>query len=260
LTAAPDRASLIVMATYELYYWPSIPGRGEFVRLALEDAGADYLDVARLPEEQGGGVRALMKMMRDESNPLQPLAPPFLKVDGEVIAQTANILHYLGSRLDLVSADETGQRQAHQLQLTIADFISEIHDVHHPIAVGLYYEDQRAESRRRAPLFITERLPKYLGYFERALERNAAGDRAHLVGSATSYVDLSMFHVIAGLDYAFPRAMAQQAPKIPLLRALHHRVPTRPRLAAYLTSNRRLAFNQHGIFRHYPELDVSEPS
>jgi glutathione S-transferase len=248
------------MPTYELYYWPNIPGRGEFVRLALEDAGADYVDVARLPETEGGGVKALMKMMRDESGPVQPLAPPFLKVGGEVIAQTANILHYLGPRLGLVPDDETSQRQVHQLQLTIADFINEIHDVHHPIAVSLYYEDQRVEARRRAPLFISERLPKYLGYLERVLERNAAADHGHLVGTATSYVDLSAFQLIGGLDFAFPRAMAQIAPRIPLLRAVHQRIPTRPRLAAYLASTRRIAFNQHGIFRHYPELDVAEPS
>jgi glutathione S-transferase len=248
------------MPSYELYYWPNIPGRGEFVRLALEDGGAEYVDVARLPEDQGGGIKALMKMMRDEGSPLQPLAPPFLKVGGEVIAQTANILHYLAPRLGLVPEDEAGQRQAHQLQLTIADFINEAHDVHHPIAVSLYYEDQRVEARRRAPLFINERLPKYLGYFERVLERNGAADRAHLVGAAASYVDLSMFHVIAGLDYAFPRAMAQMAPKIPLLRALHRRIPQRPRLAAYLASPRRIAFNQHGLFRHYPELDVADPT
>jgi len=248
------------MATYELYYWPTIPGRGEFVRLALEDAGADYLDIARLPEDEGGGVKALMKMMRDEGNELQPLAPPFLKSEGQLIAQTANILHYLGPRLGLCPGDDSSQRRAHQLQLTIADFITEIHDVHHPIAVSLYYEDQRAEARRRAPLFISERLPKYLAYFERVLERNAAADRAHLIGTATSYVDLSMFHLLAGLDYAFPRAMAQQASRIPLLRALHQRLPARPRLAAYLASPRRIPFNLHGIFRHYPELDVSEPS
>lgn len=248
------------MATYELYYWPSIPGRGEFVRLALEDAGADYVDVVRLPENEGGGVKALMKMMREDDLDLQPLAPPFLKVGNEVIAQTANILQYLGPPLGLVGADEVSRRRAHQLQLTIADFITEVHDVHHPIAVSLYYEDQRAEARRRAPLFISDRMPKYLGYFERVLERNAAGDRAHLVGASASYVDLSMFQVIAGLDYAFPRAMAQQSPKIPLLRALHRRIPTRPRLAAYLASSRRLAFNQHGIFRHYPELDVADPN
>jgi glutathione S-transferase len=243
------------MATYELYYWPTIPGRGEFVRLALEDAGADYVDIARLPEDQGGGVKALMKAMRSDELDLQPLAPPFLKVGNQVIAQTANILDYLGPRLGLADDDEASRRRVHQLQLTIADFVSEAHDVHHPIASSLYYEDQRTEARRRAPLFIGERMPKYLGYFERVLERNGG---THIVGAGVSYVDLSMFQVIGGLDYAFPRAMAQQSPKIPLLRALHQRVPARPRLAAYLASPRRLAFNQHGLFRHYPELDVAE--
>jgi len=243
------------MATYELYYWPTIPGRGEFVRLALEDAGADYRDVARLPEDQGGGVKALMTMMRSEEVDLHPLAPPFLKVGDQIIAQTANILDYLGPRLGLAADDEASRRRVHQLQLTVADFISEAHDVHHPIASSLYYEDQRAEARRRAPLFISERMPKYLGYFERVLERNGG---TYMVGASVSYVDLSMFQLIAGLDYAFPRAMAQQSPKIPLLRAIHQRIPARPRLAAYLASPRRLAFNQHGLFRHYPELDVAD--
>jgi glutathione S-transferase len=245
------------MATYELYYWPTIPGRGEFVRLALEDAGADYVDVARLPEDQGGGVKALMRMMRDDDSDLQPLAPPFLKVGRQVIAQTANILDYLAPRLGLIAEDDDARRRAHQLQLTIADFITEAHDVHHPIAVSLYYEDQKVEARRRAPIFISDRMPKYLGYFERVLERNGG---THMVGSAASYVDLSIFQVVAGLDYAFPRAMAQQASRIPLVRALHQRVPSRPRLAAYLASSRRLAFNQHGLFRYYPELDVADPN
>jgi glutathione S-transferase len=239
--------------TYELYYWPTIPGRGEFVRLALEEAGQEYRDVARLPESAGGGVKALMKLMRDTPD-LEPFAPPFLKVGGEVIAQTANILHYLGPRLGLVPSDEVGRRRVHQLQLTIADFISETHDTHHPIAVSLYYEDQRAEAQRRASIFVSERLPKYLGYFERVLERN--GD--HLVGATVSYADLSIFQVISGLCYAFPRAMARLAPQIPHLLALRDRVAARPRLAAYLASSRRLAFNQHGLFRHYPELDGEE--
>jgi glutathione S-transferase len=243
------------MATYELYYWPTIPGRGEFVRLALEDAGADYRDIGRLPEDQGGGVKALMKMMRSEELDLQPLAPPFLKVGNQVIAQTANILHYLGPRLGLAGEDEASRQRVNQLQLTVADFITEAHDVHHPIAVSLYYEDQRTEARRRAAFFVGERMPKYLGYFERVLERNGG---VQLVGASTTYMDLSMFQVIAGLDYAFPRAMSQQ--KIPLLRALHQQMQKRPGLAAYLASPRRLPFNQHGLFRHYPELDVSEAS
>jgi glutathione S-transferase len=245
------------MATYELYYWPTIPGRGEFVRLALEDAGADYRDIGRLPEDQGGGVKALMKMMRSEDLDLQPLAPPFLKVGNQVIAQTANILYYLGPRLGLAGEDEASRLRVNQLQLTVADFITEAHDVHHPIAVSLYYEDQRTEARRRAAFFVSERMPKYLGYFERVLERNGG---AQLVGASTSYVDLSLFQVMAGLDYAFPRAMAQLSSKLPLLRALHQQVQKRPGLAAYLASPRRLPFNQHGLFRLYPELDVAEAS
>jgi glutathione S-transferase len=246
------------MADYELYYWPTIPGRGEFVRLALEDAGADYVDVARQPEAQGGGVKAMMKLMRDTECPVAPFAPPFLRAGSLLVAQTANILQFLGPRLGLVPEDEASRLSAHQLQLTIADFVSEAHDVHHPIGVSLYYEDQRAESLRRAPLFITERMPKFLGYFERTLERNEGGGRSHLVGAAVSYVDLSMFQLVSGLQYAFPRAMARLEEKIPLLVELQGRVAARPRLAAYLASPRRLAFNQHGIFRHYPELDTVE--
>jgi glutathione S-transferase len=241
------------MAEYQLYYWPTIPGRGELVRLVLEDGGASYEDVARLPESKGGGVKAMMKMMRDEQLALQPFAPPFLKSGPLVISQTANILHYLAPRLGLVPEDEASRIQAHQLQLTVADFISEAHDTHHPIAVGLYYEDQRPEAQRRAPIFISERLPKYLGYLERVLERNGSG---HLVGKSTSYVDLSVFQVIGGLEYAFPKSMARFGAKIPRLLGLRDAVAIRPRVAAYLASDRRLPFNQQGIFRHYPELDV----
>jgi glutathione S-transferase len=251
------RASLADMADYELYYWPTIPGRGEFVRLALEQGNASYTDVARLPESQGG-VKALMRMMRDTAHGLQPFAPPFLKVGPLVIAQTANILQYLAPRLGLVPDDEPSRVHANQLQLTIADFISEVHDVHHPIASSLYYEDQQVEARRRAPLLIDERLPKYLGYFEHALQHNSAGAGAHLIGAATSYVDLSMFQVIGGLEYAFPKAMARLAPKLRRLLALRDRVAALPRIAAYLASDRRLPFNQQGLFRHYPELDVVE--
>jgi glutathione S-transferase len=240
---------------YELYYWPNIPGRGEFVRLTLEDAGASYVDVARLPEAQGGGVKGLLAMMRNESLALEPFAPPFLKTGDLVIAQTANILHFLGARLGLCPEDEPSRLRAHQLQLTIADFIGEVHDVHHPMASSLYYEDQKNEAMRRAPLFIGERIPKYLGYFERVLQRNEARGGAHFLGAKICYVDLSMFQVVAGLSYAFPRAMARFAGKIPRLLALHDEVAARPRLAAYLASPRHLSFNQQGLFRDYPELD-----
>jgi glutathione S-transferase len=242
---------------YELYYWPSIQGRGEFVRLALEDAGADYADVARLPARGGKGMPAMMHLLNGNSVACPPFAPPFLRVQGgrQLIAQTANILLFLGPRLELVPKSETSRLWAHQLQLTIADWLAEVHDTHHPIAGALYYEEQKREARRRAANFTAERLPKFLGYFEKVIARNP-GWNGGLAGRATSYVDLSMFQIIAGLRYAFPRAMAKLEPQHPRLVALHDRVSARPRLAAYLASRRRIPFNQSGIFRHYGELDV----
>lgn len=240
---------------YELYYWPSIPGRGEFIRLAFEEAGVNYVDVARLPEEQGGGVKAIMKILNGEVDNALPFAPPFLHFRRFLIAQTANILQFLGPRLGLVPEDKPSRLAVHQMELTLMDLVDEAHDCHHPIASSLYYEDQKVEARRRATHFVRERLPKFCGYFERVLARNTAGEGRYMVGSDLSYVDLSMFQVLAGLDYAFPNTMASLSSKLPLLVALKERTRTRPRLAAYLASERRLAFNQSGIFRHYPELD-----
>ncbi len=237
---------------YELYYWPGIQGRGEFVRLALEEAAADYVDVARMPERDGMGVPALMRLLEDKVTGRPPFAPPILKVGKQVIAQTANILLFLGPRLGLVPQAEATRVWAHQLQLTITDLVTEVHDSHHPIAGGLYYHEQKREAQRRAGDFRAERLPKFLGYFEDVLERNGGH---HMVGKTLSYVDLSMFQVIAGLDYAFPRAMARLQSGWPRLMALHQRVMARPRIAAYLASDRRLPFSTEGLFRHYPELD-----
>jgi glutathione S-transferase len=238
---------------YLLYYWPTIQGRGEFVRLAFEAAGADYDDVARLPTARGGGVRALMELMEgDSARP--PFAPPFVMAGGETVAQTANILEWLGPRLKLAPADEGARRWTHQLQLTVSDFVDEIHDTHHPIASHLYYEDQKRESKKRAAAFIEYRLPKYLAYFEGVLTRNPAGPR-HLVGQGLTYADLSMFQLVAGLRYAFPRTMQRAEPAYPHLVALHQAVARRPRIARYLASKRRIDFNQQGIFRHYPELE-----
>ena len=240
---------------YELYYWPSIQGRGEFVRLALEDAGADYVDVARLPDRGGKGMAAMTGFLKDESLACPPFAPPFLKAGKQVIAQTANILLFLGPRLRLVPKSESGRLWAHQLQLTIADWLDEVHDTHHPIGGALYYEDQKREAKRRAAHFTAVRLAKFLDYFERVVARNP-GRSGFLVGRGITYVDLSLFQMIAGLRYAFPRAMARLEPKHPRVIALHGRVAARPRIAAYLASKRRIAFNQSGIFRHYPELDA----
>ena len=235
---------------YELYYWPSIQGRGEFIRLALETAGADYVDVAR----EDGGMARMMELMQGEGLARPPFAPPILRDGPLLIAQVAEILLHLGPKLGLAPSDEAGRLWAHQLQLTVTDFLSEIHDTHHPIASGLYYEDQKPEAKRRTQDFLENRAPKYLGYFERALARNPEG-RAHLVGRDLSYVDLSLFQLIEGLRYAFPRAMAGLEPKIPALATLHDVVSVEPKLKAYLASPRRIPFNEQGIFRRYPELD-----
>lgn len=237
---------------YELYYWPGIQGRGEFVRLALEAAAADYVDVARMPERDGMGMPALMRMLEDKATGRPPFAPPILKSGKQVIAQTAAILQFLGPRLGLVPQAEATRVWAHQLQLTIADFVTEVHDTHHPVAGSLYYHEQKPEALRRAGDFRTARLPKFLGYFEDVLGRNGG---QHMVGKTLSYVDLSMFQVIAGLGYAFPRAMSRQQAAWPGLMALHQQVMARPRIAAYLASERRLPFSTEGIFRYYPELD-----
>lgn len=239
---------------YELHYWPMILGRGEFVRLALEQAGADYVDVARQPVEAGGGIAAMMDRLEDE--PIRPpFAPPFLKDGDRVIGQTAAILLYLGPRLGLVGADEADRIWTHQIQLTIADMVAEAHDTHHPVGVGLYYEDQRPEARRRAEDFCKNRIPKFLDWFERVLTRNPAGPE-HLVGGAVSYADTSLFQLVEGLRYAFPKAAARALAQTPHVVAHAERIGRLPRIAAYRASERCLPFNEEGIFRHYPELDA----
>jgi len=239
---------------YELYYWPGIQGRGEFVRLALEEAGAAYVDVALVPEEEGGGVPAMMKFLEGPDVARPPFAPPILKAGRKVIAQTANILLFLGPRLGLAPRDAGGRLWTNQLQLTLADFIVEIHDTHHPIGGGLYYEEQKPEAKRRSREFLALRLPKFLGYFERVIERNPDSDR-WLAGKRLSYADLSMAQLIAGLRYAFPAASRKALRACPHLRALRDEVFARPRIVRYVKSKRRLAFNNDDLFRRYPELD-----
>ncbi len=240
---------------YQLYYWPGIQGRGEYVRLALEEADARYLDIALLPEKHGGGVPALERYLNDPHVARPPFAPPFLKAGRLLIGQAANILLYLGGPLGLAPRAEAGRLWVHQLQLTMADFIVEIHDTHHPLASGQYYAQQKDAARRRSRDFLANRLPKFLGYFERVIERNNARG-PWMAGRSLSYADLSMAQVIAGLHYAFPKASRARLRKCPKLRALHEAVFKRPRIARYVNSGRRLAFNNEGIFRHYPELDA----
>ncbi|XUM21995.1 glutathione S-transferase [Bradyrhizobium oligotrophicum S58] len=232
---------------YELYYWPMIQGRGEYVRLALEEAGAAYRDVAR-----EDGMSAMTAMMEADSD-TPPFAPPFLKAGRRVIGQTANILLFLGPRHGLAPKAEAGQSWVHQLQLTVTDFVVEIHDTHHPLGPTLYYEDQRAPARKRTAEFWSERVPKFLGYFEQLLA-NSGG--AYVTGRRLTYVDLSLFQIVAGLRYAFPHRMTGFERGIPGLVALHDRVAARPNISAYLASERRIPFNEDGIFRRYKALDV----
>ncbi len=240
---------------YELFYWPTIQGRGEFVRLVFEEGGVPYVDVARRPEQEGGGRAAIVKLLEDDAAGTPPFAPPVLRVGGLRLAQTAAICRYVAGPCGLLPADEADRWRADQLMLTVMDMVVEAHDTHHPIAKSLYYEEQKTEALRRAPVFIEQRMPKALGYFERVLRANAAGQGRTLVGGALSYVDLALFQLVAGLAYAFPRSLEALAPRVPLVLGLHAAVAARPRIAAYLASPRRLPFNQQGIFRHYPELD-----
>jgi len=233
---------------YELYYWDGLQGRGEFVRLALEEAGADYVDVERT------GSGQMMAILGSKTEPHIPFAPPFLKDGDLIIPQVANILMYLGPKLGLAPKDEASRFVANGLQLTIADMVGEAHDTHHPLATTLYYEDQKEAAKQRAADFIKHRIPKYLGYFERVLTQNSKGAQ-HAVGSALSYVDLSLFQLIEGLHYAFPRGMKPFEKRYPALASLRALVAGRPNIAKYLKSERRIAFNTSGIFRHYPELD-----
>lgn len=236
--------------TYILYYWPFIQGRGEFIRLALEDAGIAYRDIAR-EDTEGGGVEAVADVLDGD---FPALAPPVLRAGELCIAQTANILRFLGDHHDLAPADEAGRYWAAQLQLTVTDWVVEIHDTHHPLGPTLHYEEQEAEAARRAAVFRESRLPKFMDYFETVLERNPEADDC-LVRGATSHPDLSVFQVLEGLYYAFPRTMQSLGGAYPRLEGLRERVAARPRIAAYLESDRRLPFSEQGIFRHYPELD-----
>jgi glutathione S-transferase len=235
---------------YELYYWPEIQGRGEFVRLALEEAGAAYVDVAR----GKGGTEEMFKLMDSARAKQPPFAPPLLKAGKLLVAQTANILLFLGARHGLAPREEGGRLWVHQLQLTIADFVVEAHDTHHPIGSGLYYEDQKKEAKRRAADFLKNRAPKYFGYFDDVIGRNHGSK--YLAGKRLTCADLSLFQIVAGMRYAFPKAMAKLEKKVPRVVAVHDLVTQRPRIAAYLASDRRIPFNEYGIFRHYDELDA----
>lgn len=235
---------------YELWYWPTIPGRGEFPRLALEAGRIPYRDMARETGEDG--YKALSKNLSVERGD-PPFAPPYLTTgDGMTIGQSANILLYLGERHGLAPADPPGRLWVNQVQLTIADVVTEAHDTHHPVALGEYYEDQKSEAKRRAEDFRANRIPKFLKWFERILEERGPW----LAGETWSYADLSLFHLIEGLNFAFPKRMKAVGADYRRLMTLREAVAQLPELRDYLSSDRRLAFSD-GIFRHYPELDAA---
>jgi len=239
--------------SYDLYYWPFIPGRGEYVRLVLEAVGATYRDVARESGE-GAGLEAMTAGLKGRYGPQIPFAPPYL-VDGEIVlSQTPVIVAYLGEKHGLAPALEADRLFARAVAVTTADFAAEIHDTHHPVGTGLYYEDQKEEARRRAEGFRNERAPKFLGWYEALLDANPSGPN-QLLGSEISYVDLGLYHTVEGLKYAFPRLMARISGDYPHVMALCERVAALPGIAQYLASDRRMAFNEDGLFRHYPELD-----
>ena len=219
----------------------------------LEESGVPWADVGRLPRKQGGGMQAVLEVYAGRYAGHPVFAPPVLRRGDFYLAQTAAICHYLGRRHGLAPRGEAGQAHALELQLTIADLVDEVHDTHHPISAMLYYEEQKAAARKRAAHFVGERLPRFLGYFERVLSRSGGG---WLVGRAVSHADLSLFQALEGLAYAFPRAFARASGATPGVLALRERVRARPRIATYLASERRMPFNQEGIFRHYPELDA----
>ena len=234
------------MDAYNLWYWPSIQGRGEFVRLAMEAAGIAYVDCAR---EQG--AEALMKDMKARA-PFEPFAPPYLDTGTMVIAQVAHILTWLADAHGLAPKDEATLFWTIQLQLTVTDFVAEVHNTHHPVALDDYYEEQKDAAKRYAEGFREQRMPKFLGYFDRAA---GALDGDFVAGDQWSPIDTSLFQLIEGLRTMFPRRMATLERDLPGLVALHDRVAELPGIRAYLDSDRRIAFNTDGIFRHYPELD-----
>jgi glutathione S-transferase len=240
--------------SYDLWYWPGIQGRGEFVRVFMEAAGISYRDRARQADAQ-----ALVEDMeaREDGEGFAPYAPPYLVArDGEnefTIAHVAHILTWLTENHDLGSGDLQTDLHLIQLQLTITDVVAEAHDTHHPLGGSLYYEDQKQAAATRAKGFREERIPKYFDHFETALAVNPGPFcRADRFG----HVDTSLFQLVEGLRYAFPRRMAQIESDYPRIFACRDAVAELPGIAAYRQSERRIPFNEDGIFRHYPELDA----
>ncbi len=234
---------------YGLWYWPTIQGRGEFVRLPMEAAGIGYVDCARARGEEG-----LIADMTRHAATRAPFAPPYLELDGMLIAQVANILMYLGERHQLAPSNMADRLWLNQLQLTIADLVAEVHDVHHPVDPAATYDEQQPEAARAAAQFRERRLPKFLAYFEAAAKANPG---EWLIDHRWTYADTSLFQMVEGLRYMFPRRMAAVEGAYPNLLHIHALVADLPGVRAYLRSDRRLPFSEQGLFRHYPALDAA---
>lgn len=237
------------LPSYTLYYWPSIPGRGEFVRLVLEALGAPYRDVAREESVEEGS--ALVQKMRQQAPfARRHFAPPLLEGDGVVLSQTPVICSWLGERHGLIPDGEQARVEGRVWQATIADIVNEVHALHHPIATSLYFEDQREEARRATREFCEERLDTWLEH----LEGGISEEGPFLFGATLSHVDCALFQLVRGLRYALPGPMQARHTNIPRLSALCEAVAAQDRIARYLESARCIPFNEDGIFRHYPEL------
>lgn len=252
---SPDQES-----PYELLYWPTVPGRGEHVRLAFEAANVPYNDISNDEDD----IKLLLSHTSDKNygdsiNP-PPFAPPLLRHGDLLISQTSNILLYLASKLDLVPSQEedpNGIYFINALALTALDGLSnEAHDTHHPIDISLYYEDQKEEAKRRATNYTRTRLPKFLGYFERVLSGEAIQGGKWLYGGRLTYADLVLFQTVDGVTHAFPKAVGKlkKGGEYNKVFALVDQVRGLENIKSYLESGRRKPYGQ-GIYRYYEELD-----
>ncbi|KAJ1536472.1 hypothetical protein HK405_015213 [Cladochytrium tenue] len=265
----------MTLPTVRLFYWPSIQGRGEFVRLALEAAGVPYVDVARDAGDRGPGLLLSTMQAVAAASPAsatpRPFAPPFIEAIpaaagavGETgplryVSHVAVVLQHLATRLPGRLCPEQMMEQALQLQLTITDLVKEVHDCHHPVASALYFHDQRDEAIMHTREFLKTRPQKFLAYFEALAPAPGASAGPFVFGSSISYVDTSVFQVVEGLRYMFPKAAPKLLQATPRVLGLCEAVRAHPGVAAYLLSSRRIPFNEDGIFRHYAELDLELP-
>lgn len=128
--------------------------------------------------------------------------------------------------------------------------------------MGHYYEDQKTEALRFSKEFRKDRIPKFFGYFNKALKYNKAKGASgkYLVGDKLTYADTTLFHVIDGVSYAFPTRVEElkaEGAGFEELWAFYEGIKAEENIKSYLESDRRLAY-KNGIFRYYAELDVDQ--